>query len=117
MEGTGKGGGAGASRGRSQAGSLQVSVTGEWHWRDKQVVDPLPTKAGSFGEAELRASMGAGLDVWRTDWARKVYRLGVGWILAGVEEVEPRPQGRRGGKGRSRAGIIIVTSFIVHQKF
>lgn len=84
---------------------------------DKQVVDPLPTKAGSFGEAELRASVGAGLDVWWTDWAGKVYRLGVGWILAGGEEAEPRPQGRRGGKGRSPVGIIIVRSFIVHQKF
>lgn len=61
MELTGRGGGAGVSRGWSQTGSLQVLVTGAWPWRDKQVVNPSPTEAGTFGEAELRAGAGAGL--------------------------------------------------------
>lgn len=44
VEGPRGGEGVGACGGRSQAGNLQGLVTGELHWHDKQVVDPLPTK-------------------------------------------------------------------------
>lgn len=78
--------------------------------------DPFPTKAGTFRGAELRASVGTGLDLRWTDWTTKVYRLGVGSMLACGKEGEARPQGVRGEKGRSRTGIIIVRGFTV-QKF